>query len=274
MTRFVVPTDFSETAKNALIYAIHMAMDLPGSELVIFNSYDSMSLGSDGTPLHADPGARKVISLMALENLQEELAGDKNLNIRLVAEEGSLQHNLEKLTQEQPVDMVIMGMNGATRMEQILIGSSTLKMVSLLSCPILIIPPDAKYSKIRTVVYASDMKNVRETTPVTQLRKLLSIFNPRLYVVNVDVEHYVEITEEYKQEKAAMDELLNGFQPDYAFIRLYDFAEAINQFAVDRGADLIITVPRRHNFVERVFSTSHTEKLAYHTHIPLLAIHE
>jgi len=71
-----------------------------------------------------------------------------------------------------------------------------------------------------------------------------------------------------------MNALLDGFEPDYAFIRLYDFTEAINQFAIDRGADMIITVPRRHNFLERVFSTSHTEKLAYHTHIPLLAIHE
>jgi nucleotide-binding universal stress UspA family protein len=103
---------------------------------------------------------------------------------------------------------------------------------------------------------------------------VLSIFRPKLYVANVDVEHYVEITEDYKKEKADMDELLDGFEPDYAFIRLYDFTEAINQFAIDRKADLIITVPRRHNFLSRVFSTSHTEKLAYHTHIPLLAIHE
>jgi nucleotide-binding universal stress UspA family protein len=274
MMRFVVPTDFSETSRNALSYAISMAADVPASELILFNSYDSMSLGSDGTPLHAEAGSGRNLTLMALENLKNELAGDKDVTIKLMAEEGSLSSGLEKLTQDQQVDMVIMGMNGATRMEQILIGSSTLKMVSQLSCPVLIIPPDAQYSRIRTVVYASDMKNVKQTTPVNHLRKLLSIFRPKLFVANVDVEHYVEITDDYKKEKADMNELLDGFYPDYAFIRLYDFTEAINQFAVDRQADLIITVPRRHNFLERVFSTSHTEKLAYHTHIPLLAIHE
>jgi hypothetical protein len=90
----------------------------------------------------------------------------------------------------------------------------------------------------------------------------------------VDTEHFVEISEEYKQEKAVMNELLEGFEPDYAFIRLYDFTEAIHQFANDRKADLIITAPKKHGFLEKIFTTSHTEKLAYHTHIPLLAIQE
>jgi nucleotide-binding universal stress UspA family protein len=274
MIRIVAPTDFSDTSRNAVSYAISMATDLPSAELILFNSYESIALGSDGTPLHSDPGTGKNLTMIALENLKNELVGDRNVNVQLLAEEGSLSANLEKLTSEKQVDMVIMGMNGATRMEQIMIGSSTLKMVSLLSCPVLIIPPDASYSRIRTTVYASDMKNVKETTPVNQLRKILSFFRPKLYVANVDVEHYVEISEEYKREKADMNALLDGFEPDYAFIRLYDFTEAINQFAIDRGADMIITVPRRHNFLERVFSTSHTEKLAYHTHIPLLAIHE
>jgi hypothetical protein len=118
------------------------------------------------------------------------------------------------------------------------------------------------------------MKNVRTTTPVKTLRKVLDLFSPKLYVANVDTEHFVEISEEYKQEKAVMNELLEGFEPDYAFIRLYDFTEAIHQFANDRKADLIITAPKKHGFLEKIFTTSHTEKLAYHTHIPLLAIQE
>ena len=71
-----------------------------------------------------------------------------------------------------------------------------------------------------------------------------------------------------------MNELLQGFEPEYAFIRLFDFADAINQFALDRNADLIITVPRKHSFLSSLFTTSHTKKLAYHSHLPVLAIHE
>jgi nucleotide-binding universal stress UspA family protein len=191
-----------------------------------------------------------------------------------MAEEGSLVDTLEKIVVDEQIDMVVMGINGATRMEQIMIGSSTLSVIRQLNCPVLVIPPAARYNRIRTVVYASDMKNVADTTPVKTLRKILDLFNPRIYVANVDIEHYVEISEDYKREKAEMNKLLEGFEPDYAFIRLYDFAEAIHQFATDRKADLIITAPKKHGFMEKIFTTSHTEKLAYHTHIPLLAIQE
>jgi len=273
MIRILVPTDFSETSRNAVRYAFEMAQDIPDAELTLFNSFDKVVAGSDGTPLSTDPDVHRQLSLVALNNLAQELGAESGVPVRTLAEEGSLVSNVVRIAGQEKTHLVVMGINGATRMEQIMIGSTTLNLIQEECCPVLVIPPDAQYRKIRTVVYASDMKNVRETTPVDTLREILGLFRPKVYVANVDVEHYVEITEEYKKEKADMNVLLQGFDPDYAFIRLYDFAEAIHNFALDHQADLIITVPRKHNFLERIFTTSHTQKLAYHTHIPLLAIH-
>jgi nucleotide-binding universal stress UspA family protein len=273
MTRILVPTDFSDTSRNAVRYAFDLANDLPEVELTLFNSFDKV-VGSDGTPLASDPEAHRQLSLVALHSLAKDMNPAAHVNIRTIAEEGSMISNVVRLTRNEKTSLVIMGINGATRMEQILIGSTTLKLIEEECCPVLVIPPDAKYKKIRTVVYASDMKNVKETTPITTLREILAIFSPKIYVVNVDVEHYVEITEEYKKERADMDVLLQGYNPHYAFIRLYDFTEAIHSFALDHEADMIITVPRKHNFLEKIFTSSHTSRLAYHTHVPLLAIHE
>ena len=274
MRKLIVPTDFSDTSKNAARFAARMAVDIPGSELILFHSFDKVVAGTDGTPISSDPQARKSISMAALENVKSDLPLFTEINIRCIAEEGAFLSNLEMLIKEENADMVIMGINGATRLEQVMIGSSTLGAINQTLCPVMIIPPSAHYKKIRTVVYACDMKNVETSTPVKNLRKMLKTFNPKLYVVNVDTEHYVEITEEYQQEKAKMNELLSGFEPEYAFIRLFDFTDAINQFATDKNADVIITVPRKHSFLSTLFTTSHTKKLAYHSHLPVLAIHE
>lgn len=274
MIKILVPVDFSETSRNALSYALDMAQFIPLSSVVIFNSFDKVMAGIDGTPLSSDPDIRRNISLVALENLRNSILDNRKIDVSIAAEEGSLIKNLDQLVRDQQFDLIVMGINGATRMEQIMIGSSTLNVVNKLNCPVLIVPPNARYNRIRTVVYASDMKNVRETTPLRSLRKILDLFIPKLYVANVDAEHFVELSEEYKNEKAVMNELLDGFEPDYAFIRLSDVSEAIHQFASDRKADLIITAPKKHGFLEKIFTTSHTEKLAYHTHIPLLAIQE
>lgn len=274
MRKFIIPTDFSDTSKNAARFAVHMAKDIPDCELILFHSFDRVVAGSDGTPMSSDPQARMSISIAALENVKESLSLNSDAIIRCIAEEGSFMSSLEKIIQEEKADMVVMGINGATRLEQVMIGSSTLGAINQTFCPVMIIPPEATYRKINTVVYACDMKNVEDTTPIKNLRKMLETFKPRLYVVNVDTEHYVEITEDYKQQKAKMDVLLDGFNPEYAFVRLFDFIDAINQFATDRNADLIITVPRKHSFLSSLFTTSHTRKLAYHSHLPVLAIHE
>lgn len=274
MRKFIIPTDFSDTSKNAAQFGAKMAIDIPDCELILFHSFDKVVAGSDGTPMYGDPEARMVISIAALENVKSSLPDYSAINIRCIAVEGSFLNSLQTLIDSEDADMIIMGINGATRLEQVMIGSNTLGTINQTNCPVMIIPPSATYKKISTVVYACDMKDVQSTTPLKALRKMLKTFNPKLYVVNVDTEHYVEITEEFQQQKMKLNEMLLGFEPEYAFIRLFDFTDAINQFSTDRNADLIITVPRKHSFLSGLFSTSHTKKLAYHSHLPVLAIHE
>jgi len=273
MKKLLVPTDFSETSRNAAIWAVQMADTVPGAELVLFHVYGKMEVGSDGSPLASDPEAEKALSVMALGSLQNELGTISSVKVTLLAEEGNLLEEIEKAVVAHGIDAVIMGITGASRMDQVMIGSNTLRLVDLNICPVFIIPPDATYRKIDNIVFASDFKNVEESTPAAAIRKVLDLQRATLNVVNVDVEHFVEITEEYQVEKKKIRDMFEGYTVEFNFIRLYDFIEAINLFAEDRKAGLIITVPKKHDFLSSLFKTSHTQKLAYHSHIPILALH-
>jgi hypothetical protein len=114
---------------------------------------------------------------------------------------------------------------------------------------------------------------VERTFPVAQLKALLNLFKPTLHVVNVDSEHYIELTDEYKAERAQLDNMLKEFKPEYSFIRMFDFMDTINQIAADKNIDMIITFPKEHSFLSNIFKTSHTKKLAYHSYVPIVAIH-
>jgi len=93
-------------------------------------------------------------------------------------------------------------------------------------------------------------------------------------VVNVDTDHYVEVTDEYKSQRAILEERLQEYNPEFYFIRMYDFQDSIGSFATDRDVDLILTIPKKHHFLTGFFKTSHTKKLAYHSHVPILAVQE
>jgi hypothetical protein len=71
-----------------------------------------------------------------------------------------------------------------------------------------------------------------------------------------------------------MEELLTAFNPEFYFMRLYDFHEAVNMFTQDKDIDIIIIAPQNHTFFERLFKTLHTKKMIYQSKVPVLAIHE
>ena len=275
MKKFLVPTDFSDTSKNAARYAVELAQDDPETTIILYNIYDKLAPGSDGSLLTESDEDRKKVLNQALLNLEIELHEISTVRIQYVAEEGSsLVDSIEKYVRYNGVNVVIMGITGATKLEQIFFGSNALNMARQGVCPVIIVPPKASFKKIQNVMLLSDFKNVKSNTPVAQIRQILDIFKPNLHVVNVDSEHHVQLTEEYKRERDWMEKTFDDYKPEFYFIRMYDFLEAIDAFTTDHNIDLIVTVPRKHSFLSGLYKTSHTKKLAYHSHIPVAAIHE
>lgn len=275
MKKFLVPTDFSDTSKNAARYAVELAQDDPETTIILYNIYDKLAAGIDGSPLTESDEDRKKVLDQALANLEIELHEISTVRIQYVAEEGgSLVESIEKYVRYNGIDAVIMGITGATKLEQIFFGSNALNMARQGVCPVIIVPPKATFKKIQNVMLLSDFKNVKSTTPVAQIKKLLDIFRPHLHIVNVDSEHHVQLTEEYKRERDWLEKTFTDWKPEFYFIRMYDFLEAIDAFTGDHNIDLIVTVPRKHSFLTGLYKTSHTKKLAYHSHVPVAAIHE
>ncbi len=137
----------------------------------------------------------------------------------------------------------------------------------------MIVPPEAKYNEIKNVAFASEFKDVERTTPLVFINSILELFNPFLHIVNVNPEHYVSLTEEYQRERAKFVEMFNEYEKEFYFIGMNDFYEAIDNFIRDYKIDLLLTVPHHHKNMNALFQSSHTRKLAYHSHVPLLAAH-
>jgi len=274
MNKIIVPVDFSETSENAAKFAAHLSKDIPEAELILYNVFDNIEAGSDGTPLQGDDEGRKSIMEFALQSIKKQLAAITPADISIVAEEDDhFVDSLERYVRHNGIQLIVMGITGATRLGQIFMGSNTLNLISRKTVPVIIVPPDAQFTDIKNIMLISDFRDVEKSIPLAQVKSVLSLFKPKLHIVNVDSEHYIELTDEYKAERAKMDNMLKEFSPEYSFIRMFDFVDSINQVAADRNIGMIITFPKEHAFLSNVFKTSHTKKLAYHSHVPIVAIH-
>jgi|SRR5450432_644445 len=276
MTNFIVPIDFSETSKNAARYAAHLSANTPDIHLILFNVFDTLEYGSDSSPLATDKEedeGRKTIMGLALESVRSELSAITDAKISCVAEEDNhFVNTLENYVRNKNIQLIIMGITGSTRLSQIFIGSNALKVVNRRIAPVIMVPPDAVSTSAKNIMLLTDLDDVENTIPIDSILAVLHLFQPSLHVVNVDSEHYVELTAEYRAERDKLEKMLAGFNPEFYFIRIFDFMEAINQFVKDKKIDLILTVPKKRSFLTNLFKTTHTSKLAYHSHVPIVAI--
>ena len=165
-----------------------------------------------------------------------------------------------------------MGITGSTRLEQIIIGSNTLNVIAKESFPVLIVPPDARYKKVDTVAFSTDLKDVAGTTPLKSLKSFIQLLNAGLYVVHVETE-YNAIPPAAQKEKEKLEDMLKEFNPRYFIILEEDFTSAMEKFIDEYHPDIFITVPRKHSFLSRLFKERYTKRLAYNSSIPILAIH-
>ena len=276
MNNVIVPIDFSETSKNAARYAAHISTLIPEAHLILYNVFDTLEYGSDSSPLGTEgeeDASRKAIVELALASVQTELAAITDAKISCVAEENNrFLDTLEEYVKKNNIQLIVMGITGSTRLGQVLMGSNALNIVKRAIAPTIIVPPDAHSQSAKNVLLLTDFQDVENTIPIATVKSVLNLFNPHLYIVNVDHEHYVQVTDEYKAERAKLETQLQEYSPEFYFIRLFDFVEATNQFVADYKIDLILTFPRKHSFLSSMFKTSSTKQLAYHSHVPIAAI--
>jgi len=260
MLQVIVPLDFSETSFNAAHYACNMYKNRTDVNIILYHYYAG--------------GEDVATAQNYLSSLKSELAAC-SANIETITESGD--NFIDSLTAYAHVKsayMIIMGLTGKTALAQRFSGTNTLKMAEKNVCPVLIIPADAKFTQIENVVITSEMKYVDETPTLLAVKKVLADFKPWLHILNVDNSHYISLTTAFKEERDKMEALLKEFNPEFYFMRLYDFHEAVNLFTQDKNIDIIIIAPKHHSFYERLFKTQHTKKMIYQSKIPVLAVHE
>ncbi|MBC7509993.1 MAG: universal stress protein [Ferruginibacter sp.] len=261
MLNVIVPLDFSQTSFNAAHYAANMFKNRPDIRMILYHFY---TRGEDTTTARNYLNSQKQEFSGLVTNIEIQLESGNNFIDCLAA-----------FAHVKGALMIVMGLTGKTPREQRFSGSNTLKLSEKEICPVLIVPDDAVYKGISNALITTELRAVEETPTLLAVKRVLHIFDkPSLHILNINPSHYIALTEDFKKERDKMEVILSEFNPEFYFMRLYDFHESVDVFSRDKNIDLIIIAPRYHNFYARLFKTQHTKKLIYQSKVPVLTIHE
>ena len=272
MKTIVVPIDFSPISLNAANYAVEMARfikaDLSLVHICLLPiTYGEMTYSLENTDSLVTDAEEKILRIK--NDLSVKCGGKVNIITEIKMAFTVIGELANYCSSKKPY-AVVMGTQGATALERTLFGSNTIMAIKHLAYPVIAVPPKAKFHAIKKIGMACDLKKVDANIPFSQLRSLITQFNAELYILHINAKGY---TAEKTTETRAIQNMLYDLHPHYRFIDSDDTEIALEQFAQTIKLDLLITVPKRHNIIDKIFHKSHTKKLVVQTHLPVMAIH-
>jgi nucleotide-binding universal stress UspA family protein len=158
--------------------------------------------------------------------------------------------------------------------DRVFFGSNTINAMRQLTCPLIVVPPDAKFTNIKKIGLACDLVKVADTLPREEIKLLVNEFNAELHILHVNTENETHFSPVTITESGSLQRMLQDLNPQYHFLNNTDVEEGLSQFAEANKLDLLIVVPRKHSIIESLFRKSHSKKMILHTHVPVMAIHE
>ena len=141
MTKILFPTDFSDTANNAFLYALNLAKVL-NAEIRLISVQSSVKNYLDVTEDDFESYINQLKDV-AIKNGLEDI----NIESSLVV--GDLLMMILDIVNKQDIKYIVMGTNGQNSLGKKFFGSNTLNVLNNATVPVLIVPHKVKFKKER-----------------------------------------------------------------------------------------------------------------------------
>jgi nucleotide-binding universal stress UspA family protein len=268
MKTVLVPTDFSPAASNAAEYAVNFAK-ATGAEVLLLHVYNvPVPLSIDAPTMPITPDDLQKENEMFLIKEVERLKKKTNIDAKHMIKTGFAVDAI--LEEEKNVNLIVMGMRGVnSRLDEIFIGSITTTTLRKSKTPVLIIPEKAKYKIPKKIVFAYDYESESYVYSIDTIKELTEAFGPKILIVNI--KQAKESISAKRVIKTKQDKQKN-IEHIYLFSGKDDVADTINEYIEGHNTDMVAIIPHQYSLIEGLFHKSVSKKLAFHTHIPLLAI--
>lgn len=274
MKTIVVATDFSEVARNATQYGAELAKHI-GADLHIVNVY-VLPVGMSEMSMQAELPEQIMMPALyreAKNSAEESLASLKEALQQQypgvsITTEGRLGNNslagITEYAEEVQPFLVVIGSHDLHGMENW--GSTEKDMIKKFAFPFLAVPAEYKAGSFQKIALSSDLqpipaKNIKLIEDVVEGTK------GQLTIVHVQTE----------SDESPTDAVLSSFPsltPKYHHLQDEDVTEGLDSFLREEGIDILIVLPRHHNFWENLLGKEHTTSLLSSIHIPVLCVPE
>jgi nucleotide-binding universal stress UspA family protein len=276
MKKILFPTDFSEVANNAFVHALGLAK-LVNAELLLLHTFEFPIIDNQYFPENYQT-IFDSLELSKFDKFKDEIPklraiaeenGCHNVKMSHILKDGDLMYNIKEIIEKDDIDYIVMGTSGAHGWKEIFLGTNTANAIVSLSVPLLSVPVDAKFTKIENIAFTTRFREKDKDA----LKKVIKIAKHAKAKVKC---LYVK-TEETDNTDATFEAWKVKFEAEpveFFIIPDNNVQETILEFINHQEIDVLAMMTYKRSFFTSLFTTTFTEKMSYHSPIPVLALHE
>lgn len=280
MRAILFPTDFSELAKNAFVYAINLAKSI-NAKLYVLHTYEAPVLSSThaGKPESLDLAYQNIEfarferfqqNTPPLKDIAEEHGFDVSQMIFLF-EEGKLANIVKKITQQERIHLIVMGTHGQSGFLGRMVGTNTVNVIKNVTTPVLAVPPHAKFNGINRVVF-SLLYREQDKKPLQEALIMAGQVNAHTQCIHVldkgDIAGASSLMDMWQKE-------FNRYDVEFKILEKIESIEnTITHYVLENNIDMLAVIKRNRSFFDRLFNASVSNNLTLHSKIPIIIYHE
>lgn len=270
MKTILVATDFSKAAENAVRYAAELRKQAK-AKIILFHAFHVPVIASDIPPPIMDLDVIEKDCIKELKKIKSKF--ELPVNTACVCKFGMAVSEINDYVEEQHIDLVIMGMQGAGFISEKLLGSVSTSLMKQAKVPVLIIDQKVKYKEIKKIVLASDYKDVASNDVFASLKEFAKLYEARVYVLNVEKKSSPTSPATIVSDFMKLEYSLENVDYTFHYVKDDDVVHGINQFVKEKKMHMVAMIPRKRSVFENLFHSSNTKHMAFHTKVPLLILH-
>jgi|SRR5690349_22511659 len=277
MKKILVPTDFSKPAQIAIDVAVDIARKANG-QLILLHVVEEASGTSFNITGEVDVSGDwedKVFTMKLIERSKKQMAkvfeDVKATGVRVKQElrVGTAFHGMRDIITEQKVDLVVMGTAGRTKLEEMIIGTNTEKVIRHSKCPVLTVHRKPATTDFKNIVYATSMSKDEEVFSRI-VRTTQNMYDATVHLVRINTPGNFQrdaVVKKYMQDFAKKLQLKN-----YTINIFNDLTEeeGIIYFADSINADLLALATHGRTGFAHVLAGSIAEEVVSHSKRPVL----
>ncbi|MDF4204337.1 universal stress protein [Maribacter sp. SA7] len=276
MKKILITTDFSNNAWNAIFTALKIYTEVD-CHFYLLHAYEPTPLNLMGSKSQQRLGViYDSLSKYSVKELEEVLSylktnhNNPKHEFTTLSKPGNLEDSVEVVLNENDIDILIMGTQGATGAKEVFLGSNTVKVLSLIkSIPILVVPTDFNFQSLKSIFFATDFSAAYKKNLFDSIIELAKLWNTSIEVVHVAIEF--NLNDNQEAHKEVLKERLSGFDVKFTNVPFeVNISKSIDMYTEDKDSSFLSILRHQHTFWEKVIGEPVVKKIAFHSKIPVL----